>query len=161
MWRAAIGALLVGCWSAPPPPPPIISSQSPRATVVRNTALPEPREAIPLHSEWSGRYTCGQGVTGVVLAIDTYSTGEAVATFEFAALPENPNVPSGAYKLRGEVRLLPGGNLEAHFEPDQWLDQPPGYVMVPFTVVSDAKHRALRGKIETAGCGAIEVKRAR
>ncbi|MBS1121077.1 MAG: putative serine/threonine-protein kinase pkwA [Deltaproteobacteria bacterium] len=121
---------------------------------------PEP-EVFPLHSEWAGRYKCGQGFTGVRLVIDAHSTGEAIATFEFGALPENPGVPSGAYQLRGRLQRTVDGGFEAKLSPDQWLDQPAGYVMVGVTAVTDAERHVLRGTIDSPACSGFEVRRRR
>ena len=159
--RLVLGSVvLYGCWQVTPPPaPPPRSHESPEVAVVQQGRLDEPREPIPLHSEWTGRYTCGQGLTGVVLTIDAQRSGEAIATFEFGPLPENPRVPTGSYKLTGHLRLAKDGTLELELVPDQWLDQPSGYVMVGVTAVSDRRHRMLSGTMDISNCGAIDVKR--
>jgi hypothetical protein len=152
---------VAACWAPPPPSQPVAPVQSqPRVAPVPR----EPdyaNEAIPIHSEWSGRYVCGQGPTGVFIAIDAYTTGEAIATFEFAAVPENPGVPNGAYKLRGRLSLSPDGRIQAHFDPDAWLEKPQGYMMVGFGATSDRGHRSMRGTIAHSSCGALELTRSR
>ena len=121
---------------------------------------PEPAaDQVPLHSEWTGKYVCGQGSTGLRLTIESHPSGEAIATFEFGPIPENPTVPVGAYQLKGRLRMTPDGGLEARFVPDQWLNQPSGYMMVGLTVVSDRARRVLRGTIDDPNCAGVEVRR--
>ncbi len=158
--RYAIAVVLTGCWATTPRPAPMAVQpvqSSPQATVEQHVDAPV--EVFPLHSEWSGRYVCAQGATAVQLTIDAHPTGEAVATFEFSALPENPNVPSGAYQLKGRLQRTIDGGFEAKLVPDQWLDQPPGYGMVGLTAVTDPGHTVLRGNIDTAGCSGFAVRR--
>lgn len=151
--------LLVGCWAPPPQQPNVPPPPSQRVAPLRR-APDYANETIPQHSEWTGRYTCPQGPTGVFVTIDAYSTGEAIATFEFGGLPDNPDVPNGAYKLRGRLSLSPDNRLQAHFDPEAWLNQPPGYVMVGFGATSDRLHHELRGTIDNRACGALELTRS-
>lgn len=159
MTRLAL-ALLAGCWGArspQPAQPPL--AESPRATAVSRSAWVEVREQLPAHSEWLGRYTCTQGLTGVTLVIDMTPEGDATVIFDFGPIPENPSLPSGSYELRGRAELRPDRRIELQLTPHHWIQQPPGYSMVPVTVVSDREHRVLAGKIEHGSCGVIEVKR--
>jgi hypothetical protein len=157
-------ALLAGCWSArspqpaaPPAPAPV---ESPHATAVARSAWVEVREQLPAHSEWTGRYTCTQGLTGVTLVIDMTPEGDATVIFGFGPISENPNLPTGSYELRGRAELQPDRRFELRVTPHHWIQQPPGYSMVPLTLTSDRAHRMLSGKIEHGNCGTIEVKRS-
>src|SRR5438105_12019885 len=108
---------------------------------------------------WEGHDTCAQGDTAVRLTIGWRADGSARAVFEFGPLPDNPTVPSGSYALRGIVRDDPSGALEIQLAPDRWIDQPAGYLMVGVFAVSDVQREHLAGKIDMAGCGAIEATR--
>jgi len=52
---------------------------------------------------WQGEYTAGQGRTSLQLVITDYRNGIISAYFYFSAHPENPNVPSGVYSMRGSI----------------------------------------------------------
>jgi hypothetical protein len=77
---------------------------------------------------WKGAYGCAQGVTGLTLTIEPAVDGVVSATYEFYAAPENPGVPNGSFRMTGtyddEGRLALQGS--------EWIDQPPGYVMVDY-----------------------------
>jgi hypothetical protein len=162
--RVAGLVFATGCFTAPPPPavPPPPPPSSPEATVQQRVELPAiVPDTLPLHSEWAGRYVCGQGATAVRLTIDAQPTGEATATFEFGALPENPDLPSGAFRMTGGLHRTGDGGLETKLLPVQWIDQPAGYVMVGVTAVTDPAQRVLRGTIDSPSCSGFEVRRRR
>ncbi len=58
--------------------------------------------AQEITGEWAGRYICNQGVTQLHLTIQKTGAGKGItATFNFGPPPENPDVPKGAYAMRG------------------------------------------------------------
>ena len=80
--------------------------------------------------EWSGEYTAPQGPTKLILDIkEITSEGKVKAIFKFSALPKNPNVPSGSYKINGtfnsktqKLRLIANEN--------SWISRPSHYFAV-------------------------------
>lgn len=133
--------LAVGCGAAP------VAPVSAPAADNANTAYGT--------SRWVGRYECPQGVTGLTLEIVTSPSG-ATATFRFYAVPENPDVPSGSFVMRGTVR----GDGTVELVPDHWLEQPTDYWMVGLVGTIDPSGATLRGRIREAACGAFDLTRA-
>ena len=154
--RGTIGAMRVlaivvvsGCWTAdaPVPPQPETPAARPLAAHARH----------PTH--WRGHYICAQGPTALDLTLER--DGEALrGTFAFSELAENPGVPSGSYTLTGTSAPADRDEVVVTMTPGHWITQPDGYVMVGFTAKSDRERRILRGTINFAGCGTIEVSRA-
>src|SRR5262249_6980375 len=103
-------------------------------------------------------YNCAQGATAVRLSLDIDPDGATTGVFTFSALPENPHVPSGAYRLRGTTTAR-SGVITVEVDGDSWIDQPPGYVMVGINASSDPARRNLSGRITNGSCGAIDVDR--
>jgi hypothetical protein len=98
---------------------------------------------------WKGAYGCAQGVTGLTLTIDAAGDGQVGATYEFYAVPENPGVPSGSFRMTG---TYDGGKLA--LQGSEWIEQPPGYLMVDYVSNPnkgiDPHH--LFGGVQGAGC---------
>ena len=134
------------------------SSRRRRRRRPSSTSRPR-RRAIPTRTGWAGRYTCAQGDTAARVALSIADDGHAFAQLSFGPLPENPSVPEGSYTLRGHARIEPSGAIAIDVVPDAWILQPPGYVMVGFSAVSDAERRHMVGRMSFPGCGAIELAR--
>lgn len=79
----------------------------------------------PVTGTWEGTYICNQGVTGLTLTIEAGSEGALTGTFEFYAVPENPDVPSGSFHLAGTYT---GGELT--LIGTDWIDRPGNYITV-------------------------------
>lgn len=76
---------------------------------------------------WQGAYGCNQGVTGLTLTIEASVAGELSAIYEFYAVPENPGVPSGSYRMTG---TYDAGQIL--LQGEEWIDQPSNYLMVDY-----------------------------
>ena len=135
------------------------SAPSPGSPLLRSPAAEGPvRPALPALlpegvSEWTGSFTCAQGLTDLSLTITR--TGEHLwATFAFGPLPENPGVPSGAFRMHGTVD---GGHVE--LAPSEWLERPAHYVTVGLEGDLDPAARALEGVVRTPlrGCTTFVV----
>jgi hypothetical protein len=109
---------------------------------------------------WNGKYVCSQGVTGVTLTIARRDALHAVARFDFGAVRENPDVPSGSYMMRGYVDDT-DGRLEVALFPDHWIRQPEHYAMTSLSVSGDATGKRLFGRItgRSGQCTWIDLKR--
>lgn len=106
--------------------------------------------------EWTGRYICGQGVTALNLTIAKAATPNALtATFRFGPLPENPEVPKGAYQMRG---TFDAGSRHVRLDGVKWIDAPIGYVMVGLDGhVSESGNRITGSVPDMFPCSAFEV----
>lgn len=117
-------------------------------------AGPEARAA----GEWTGKYVCRQGVTGLRLLLDL--DGEtATAVFHFFSLPENRRVPEGCYTMTGAFSRT-SGNLT--LTGVSWIKSPgPRYVMVGIQASVDAEGRSLSGNVVGApSCSLVVLTRA-
>jgi len=58
-------------------------------------------QSVELTGYWRGTYECAQGVTGANLTI-RQGFGTAIdAVLHFYAVPQNPGVPTGCFKMSG------------------------------------------------------------
>jgi len=70
--------------------------------------------------DYSGQYTCSQGLTGMTVRLGQPRGGAVDATIVFFAHPDNPGVESGCYSARG--RLDETGRLV--LSPGAWIHKP-------------------------------------
>ena len=145
-----VAVVLAGCWTgeSSPPPPPVETAH------VAERPRPHART-----STWIGRYECAQGVTGLQLTLDIEPDGSTTGVFAFSAVPDNPTVPSGSYRIRGTATRLPEGGFAVDLHGESWIDQPRNYIMVGVQASSDPGRRHLSGRITNATCGLVDVDR--
>jgi hypothetical protein len=77
---------------------------------------------------WEGGYICAQGRTDMTLTMEAVQGNGVEALVEFYAAAENPDVPSGSYRLAG---IWGDGGIQ--MDGVEWVEQPPGYIMVPIS----------------------------
>lgn len=108
--------------------------------------------------EWVGRYICNQGVTALHLTIQKTGAGKGViATFNFGPPPENPDVPKGAYAMRG---TYDPASRRIKLEGERWINQPFGYLMVGLDGKVAQTGEKITGYIpDLLGCTDFEVRR--
>ncbi len=106
--------------------------------------------------EWSGRYTCAQGITGVRVVVAEATPVGATALFHFFAVPENPNVPEGCFTLEGTYDSA-AGRLDLHGA--DWLMRPSGYVTVDFLGQVDPAGARFSGRVVGPGCTSFDLAR--
>jgi len=104
---------------------------------------------------WRGRYVCAQGATGLTLSVKPAGAHGVVATFSFHALAENPSVPSGQFKMTGQ--LGPAGHLR--LVAKSWTHQPLFYVMVGLDGDYDPASAQYKGVVDGPGCTEFVVQR--
>src|SRR3978361_2363779 len=75
--------------------------------------------------EWTGEYVCNQGVTGARLIL---SEDGSHGLFHFYALPDNPRVPEGCYRVTGVFNNANGGLA---IIPGEWYLRPRNYNGAP------------------------------
>lgn len=111
-------------------------------------------------AEWEGAYDCGQGLTGLSMAVEAVEGGEpgaVTATFDFFEVPQNPGVPSGSYLMEGQYA---DGRLA--LEGVEWVDRPEGYEMVGIESDPDVLLRptVFGGRVTNSNCTAFVLQRA-
>lgn len=105
---------------------------------------------------WVGSYTCSQGLTGLQLIIAASANDQLTATFNFYPLPNNPSVPSGSFSMTGT--FSPNSVV---LNQDQWINQPPGYVMVNLVgVPPSASTPTFAGSVLGPGCTTFSLDRS-
>ena len=141
----------LGCWREPEP------AAAPTAHELGK--LDAPARPASRHTVWEGKYVCAQGVTGLHLELDIAANGVTTGLFEFYGVRENPNaVPRGSYRLRGKLTMVEAGSFALDLEPDEWIVQPPGYMMVGLKAASDRERRSMTGRTNPS-CGGMKVAR--
>ena len=81
--------------------------------------------SVNIEGEWIGQYAQMSGDAKLNLNISQVADdGSITAVFNFSALPTNPSVPSGSYKMIGGVDL---NNLRIVLEGKEWIEQPTYY----------------------------------
>jgi hypothetical protein len=144
---------------------PSAKQTSSRATRPTRPSTSRPRTTRPsspdrlsgLAGTWEGEYTCAQGATGLKLIISEPDGTSLPAVFEFFPLPQNPGAKAGSYSMLGT--LNPNGQLV--FKQQQWINQPPGYVMVDIAVTSPIEESTtqLSGDVLDSACKGFSVRR--
>jgi hypothetical protein len=71
--------------------------------------------------QWSGEYTCSQGLTGMTVELRPQRGDEVDATVIFFAHPRNPGVASGCYAARGTIDRASGRVV---LRPTRWIVKP-------------------------------------
>lgn len=94
--------------------------------------------------QFSGEYTCSQGLTGMTVELRPARGDEVDATVTFYAHPRNPGVESGCYAAHGTLDRATG---KLTLRPTRWIFRPgEGWSMT-----------ALDGRIDAAGAYAGRV----
>ena len=112
---------------------------------------------------WRGTYKCGQGLTGLDLLIEQDQDGGLVAEFHFYAVPSNPGVPSGRFRMSGSV--TPASVVRLLASDDDWIDRPRGYIVVGLVGSISSDGAQLAGEVvegdgrPSAGCSAFTLAR--
>jgi hypothetical protein len=110
-----------------------------------------------LRGTWRGEYVCAQGNTAVALTIEPHMDGSLSALFHFEAAPDNPDVPTGCYEMRGAFTPATGAVALA---PLRWLRRPPNYVMVGLDGQLSPDGGRIEGQVQGPGCSLFRLQRA-
>ena len=112
--------------------------------------------SLLLSAPWYGSYVCNQGLTRMQLTLRPQpgDDGNRVeAAFVFSADPENPSVPTGAFRLLGSLNRK---DQTLVLKQDRWIEQPvdPSYRMVDMEghIIIGEAQAMIRGRITTYGC---------
>jgi hypothetical protein len=105
---------------------------------------------------WSGTYTCAQGVTDLRLAIFQTTASRVTAVFKFSADSTNPGVPSGRYWVSGTYHRRSGRVV---LRPSRWIKRPAGYIMVGLSGDVADGNASISGKVLNSACSTFTVTR--
>jgi hypothetical protein len=115
------------------------------------------RKPSPILGEWIGKYICTQGITALRLNIAEGAGDTVTATFNFGPLPENPEVPKGAYRMAG---TYDPASRHIKLSGVKWIDAPFGYVMVGLDGRMTSSGETISGYVpDLLGCTDFEVSR--
>jgi hypothetical protein len=112
-------------------------------------ADPNNLDATALTGKWKGTYTCAKGLTGLTLFMTGNSSGDVEAIFIFYAVPQNPDAPSGSFRMRGVY-----GNdrsLVLNSDEDDWIERPSDHVTLDLNGSIPANSIAYTGNVLGAG----------
>jgi hypothetical protein len=131
----------------------IISVALAVAGSARSAAAQDDRYA----GEWTGKYVCAQGVTGMRLVVTATGAGGARAVAHFFAVPENPDVPEGCFSLTGLFDKVSG---QFSLRRAHWIMRPRGYGMADLLGTVDAKGESFGGRlVGPRGCSTFSLTR--
>lgn len=94
------------------------------------------KDASSLSGVWQGSYTCGQGLTGLTVKLQGNHNGEVTGLFEFYPLPQNPNIPVGAFTVSGKYFT----NNQIILSPLNWVKKPQSYTLVSLNGKATSTH---------------------
>ncbi|MFI5956084.1 hypothetical protein [Cryptosporangium sp. NPDC051539] len=137
------------------PPQTATASSSAQPQPSAPSGAPDPSAATQqgVAGTWKGTYRCNQGETGLTLTIKGQDSA-LTATFAFYPTATNSDVPSGSYRMSGNVT---DGTMR--LIGTAWINRPDGYGMVNLTSTGiGATH--LTGTVEFTGCSTFDLDRA-
>jgi hypothetical protein len=105
---------------------------------------------------WSGAYTCTQGLTDLRLAIFQTDASSLTAIFKFSANSTNPGVPSGRYWMSGAYQRRSGKIV---LRPVRWIKRPANYIMVGLAGNAANSNSTISGTVTNSKCSAFTVSR--
>ena len=125
-------------------PPPTTSADAAHARLVTADA------PFDRGDRFAGHYVCAQGRTELTLVIEDLDGTEVSAIFEFD-YPGGGGThapASGSYRMHGSFDPRSGA---VHLDPDRWVEQPDGYVMVGL-VGQVSRTGSISGTVKGPGC---------
>jgi hypothetical protein len=124
--------------------------------IVLGLSLPASAQERSAGGEWTGKYVCGQGITGARLIL---SEDGSRGVFHFYPLPDNPRVPEGCFQVTGVFNNTTGAL--AILPTGTWYLKPRNYLPAAFSGTVDQRGENFAGKITgLTGCASIFMSRA-
>lgn len=106
---------------------------------------------------WRGVYDCNQGRTGLTLTlVPARGRGLLSGRFIFYAVPENPTVPTGCFRIDG---ASVDGRSDIGLFGGPWILRPDGYVTVDLIGDLSADGRVFSGRVIGSGCSGFRLVR--
>ena len=106
-----------------------------------------------LSGQWRGSYTCYQGSTALVLAIEPDGQ-QWSGMFAFGPPKDNKSVPHGAYQIS-----ISESDGIYYVVPGDWIEQPAGYMAVGMRGAISEDLTMFSGEIDFDGCTTFETVR--
>jgi hypothetical protein len=112
-----------------------------------------------LNGTWEGSYICRQGLTKLKLIIEAKSTTNIDAVFLFSAHPQNPNTPSGRFRMQGTLEVFSSPDIPDLLDSKAttWINQPSGFETVDLRGDVSSSRRKITGNVVNPGCSTFEV----
>lgn len=112
-----------------------------------------------LNGIWEGAYTCAQGLTTLKLVITAKSTTKIDAVFLFSPHPRNPNIPSGSFRMKGNLEIFDSKDIPdlLNLKATTWMNKPSGYVTVDLRGDISSSRRRITGNVLTDGCSSFDI----
>ena len=108
------------------------------------------KTASVLNGNWTGTYRCGQGKTGLNLAMKHSGKQRKVnAIFSFYPIPSNPSVPSGSFEMTGNYNKR---SKRLTLIAGEWISQPFGYFTVDMSGRISDDYQSFAGNVIFSGC---------
>ena len=118
-------------------------------------AAPPAVAASSLVGQWTGRYVCGQGETGLSLVLGVDGVH---GVFYFYPVPGNPRVPHGCFDVSHGYEP---GTRTVLVTPGSWRMRPRGFVSGGIQGTLSADGRSISGRIiGPPGCGRVNMVRS-
>lgn len=133
-------------------PSPSTTTASPNVTV---TPTSNASSVTFLNGSWLGKYECAQGITRLLLVITTNSSN-IDAVFNFSADNNNPNVPSGSFRMTGNYDSI---SKKLTLNATNWIDKPANYIIVDFEGLVSPSEKSIVGNVIGTSCTAFMLKK--
>ena len=109
---------------------------------------------------WRGSYVCGQGITGLTLAVIDQQGADFAGFFHFYPTPQNGVAKEGCFTIEGKV----AADRSVKIVSGRWITRPPGYSTVGLYGHLIDSGLAITGQVVEPGailksCRAFELNR--
>jgi uncharacterized protein with FMN-binding domain len=135
----------------------IASAQANSARMTLQSVKPQ---VEVLNGTWEGTYSCAQGLTNLKLVIQANSANEIDAVFMFSPHPQNPQVPSGRFRMAGNLEISNSKDIPdlLDLKGTTWINRPAGYMLVDLRGdVSASKSRITGNVLAVPGCSTFDL----
>ena len=131
------------------PPVTVHNHVEKRSPILSGVPLP----LVDLSGEWRGSYNCVQGITPLVLTIESGSNTNLEATFRFGG---GQAAASGEFHMKGDFDEVKGS---LRLKPINWIARPAGYQAVGLSAEVDLRNGLLVGTINWPGCSWVKLRK--
>jgi hypothetical protein len=140
-----------------------VSARSESRTPNRSNAVKGLSQVEFLNGTWEGTYVCGQGLTSLKLVIVAKSATEIDAVFLFSPHSQNPNIPSGSFRMKGNLEVFNSRDIPDFLDlkATTWINRPSGYVTVDLRGDVSSSKRTIAGNVISSApnCSTFNVEK--
>jgi hypothetical protein len=136
-----------------------VSAQPETITPTQPNAVNSQSQVDFLNGTWEGTYVCRQGSASLKLVIVAKSTTDIDAVFLFSAHPQNPNIPSGSFRMKGNLEVFNSRDIPdlLDLKATTWMNRPSGYETVDLRGDISNSKRRITGNVLTSGCSTFDL----